>query len=480
MIIGEVISSTDSVCVVIFNGMVKPRVGDWVTIEGNFGVIESYNYNFRSDLKAQIPFFNPENLSSAPIPPGAVVKPLSEGFLKSGIGIPAGYYTSFGKRFPLFLEHEHVLGPNGSHVNCNGISGLATKTSYLTTLLWGVEKTVPNSARFIINVKDQDLMNLHKSSEAEVDHEYYEMIGLESGPFKNVKYFSSFGSPSSKRKDVKTFGYSIQNGFASLENLMCFLDDKHRTITSLVEALIKGKEHSPAEFGPYKSWDAIWTQAPLCEDGIYPNSWSYFPLATTRRFLRELEMILKNKNTGLFLNSDRVDVVTLKDIVSATKAGETVVLDFSFMSEVEQYFCMVELINAIYGDLTSKERVLPEKVCLFMDELNKYGGKNETAHPIRDLLMEIAERGRSLGISLFSAQQVSSHVHPRILGNNATRVCGRTAPEEIGKEVYKYLGSQREWLLRLPKGELMVYHAPFGKTVKVKFPQPPFMLGSLA
>lgn len=475
--IGEVISSTDSVCEVLVSEGVQLQVGQWVDINNNCGYVEKFEYGSKGNLKATVPFFSPDSFSCAPIAPGTPVMPLSKGFFSGKGGIPAGHYSSFGNKFPLFLNPEYLLGPHGAHVNANGISGLATKTSILMTLLWGIEKTVPDSCRIIVNAKHQDLMNIHKPSRCKNDDDYYEKIGIEPSPFQNVKYYGSFGSPVLKRGDVKPFGYSIQNGLNSLPNIFCQLDDSARTITALCERIMKDRESCPAEFGTYENWQAIWTQAPLCEDSIHPNSWNYFTMATVRRFLREAELILKNQNTGVFLNTDNPEVYTMKDIVDGAKAGETIVVDFSYMTATEQFFCMTELVKAIYGNISSKDRTLPGKVCLFMDELNKYGDRREDAHPIRDLLIEIAERGRSLGISLFSAQQVCSHIHPRILANNATRICGRTASEEISKEPYRYLGNQKEWLLRLPKGELMVYHSPFGNNVKIRFPEPPFALG---
>ena len=61
------------------------------------------------------------------------------------------------------------------------------------------------------------------------------------------------------------------------------------------------------------------------------------------------------------------------------------------------------------------ERISCSKVILFVDELNKFaptGGRRRTRR-FSLISVEIAERGRSLGIILLSAQQFSSAVHTR-------------------------------------------------------------------
>ena len=476
--IGTVISSTDSICEVELDPLYEPKVGDWFSINGNFAQLESYSYNRKRELRAIVPFFSASLFASAPIPPGTQVNPLSEGFCRKENGIPVGFYMSTKNRFPMYLDLDYVTGPHAAHMNASGLSGAATKTSFLMSTLWAISKLVLESCRIIVNNKQQDLMNIHQSSKVPVDQEYYDLIGLKSEPFTNVKYYASYGSPSLKRKDVKPFGFSIETGFASLGTVFCNLKDDSRTIVSLCERLIRDKDAFPAEFGDYKNWEAIWTEAPLAEDLTNPNSYSYFGKQTVQRFVREAQLILKNQNTGVFLDRERGDVLTLKEIIDDVKAGDTIVLDFSFMSETEQFFCMTELVKAVYGNINSKDRTLPKKVCLFMDELNKYGQAGADAHPIRDLLIEITERGRSIGVSLFSAQQMNSHVHKRILGNNATRVSGRAATEEVGKDCYRYLGNQRESLLRLKKGEMLIYHTPIGNPVRIRFPEPCFMLGN--
>ena len=53
---------------------------------------------------------------------------------------------------------------------------------------------------------------------------------------------------------------------------------------------------------------------------------------------------------------------------------------------------------------------------LVLDELNKYAPR-EGWSPIKEVLLDIAERGRSLGLILIGAQQTASEVERRVVAN---------------------------------------------------------------
>ena len=73
-----------------------------------------------------------------------------------------------------------------------------------------------------------------------------------------------------------------------------------------------------------------------------------------------------------------------------------------------------------------------------LDELNKYAPRDSSS-PIKEILLDVAERGRSLGIILIGAQQTASEVERRVVANSAIRVVGRLDSAEAGRDSY---GSQ--------------------------------------
>src|SRR5262249_56781245 len=81
-----------------------------------------------------------------------------------------------------------------------------------------------------------------------------------------------------------------------------------------------------------------------------------------------------------------------------------------------------------------KEKAGTAKPLLFvvLDELNKYAPREGTS-PIKEILLDIAERGRSLGVVLIGAQQTASEVERRIVANSAAPLVGRLGPAEAGR-----------------------------------------------
>ena len=73
-----------------------------------------------------------------------------------------------------------------------------------------------------------------------------------------------------------------------------------------------------------------------------------------------------------------------------------------------------------------------------LDELNKYAPR-EGESPIKEILLDVAERGRSLGIVLIGAQQTASEVERRIIANSSIRVVGRLDAAEASRPEYGFL-----------------------------------------
>src|SRR5205807_7017927 len=116
------------------------------------------------------------------------------------------------------------------------------------------------------------------------------------------------------------------------------------------------------------------------------------------------------------------------------------------------------------------------RTIIFVDELNKYAPAGSKGSAILEQILEVAERGRSIGIVLFSAQQFLSAVHPRVPGNAATLVLGRNGSAELSAPDYRFLDRDVKLnVTRLSKGELLLSHAVFRQPVKIQFPMPAYV-----
>ena len=109
---------------------------------------------------------------------------------------------------------------------------------------------------------------------------------------------------------------------------------------------------------------------------------------------------------------------------------------------------------------------------MVLDELNKYAPR-EGSSPIKEVLLDIAERGRSLGVILIGAQQTASEVERRIVTNSAIRVVGRLDPAEAARPEYGFLPARAAPRALLAKpGTMFVNQPDIPVPLFVEFPFP--------
>ena len=98
----------------------------------------------------------------------------------------------------LVANLDFIDGTRGAHVNISGISGVATKTTYATFLLYSLFNSgvlgddAINTHALIFNVKGEDLLFLDHDN-AQLDEEQrdrYRTLGLVPGAFKSVGVFA--------------------------------------------------------------------------------------------------------------------------------------------------------------------------------------------------------------------------------------------------------------------------------------------------
>ena len=77
-----------------------------------------------------------------------------------------------------------------------------------------------------------------------------------------------------------------------------------------------------------------------------------------------------------------------------------------------------------------------DHVVVFVDELNKYAPVDGPETYVKKMLLDLSERGRYLGLVLFSAQQFRSQVLRRVTGNAGTTVYGRMDGDELALPGY--------------------------------------------
>jgi len=109
-----------------------------------------------------------------------------------------------------------------------------------------------------------------------------------------------------------------------------------------------------------------------------------------------------------------------------------------------------------------------------LDELNKYAPREGTG-PLKDMLIDIAQRGRSLGVLLVGAQQSASRVAPEVLENASIRISGRLDAAEAERAEYGWmLPSTRARARLLKPGTMVVSQPAVPVPLVVTFPFPPW------
>lgn len=105
--------------------------------------------------------------------------------------IPAGFLETSNASVPICFNRDFLIGPEGAHLNISGISGLATKTSYVMFLLQALQQKEKDIAFIVLNVRGTDLLRLDEDNPKlqEQQKSDYQKSQMACQPFEHVTYF---------------------------------------------------------------------------------------------------------------------------------------------------------------------------------------------------------------------------------------------------------------------------------------------------
>jgi DNA helicase HerA-like ATPase len=172
------------------------------------------------------------------------------------------------------------------------------------------------------------------------------------------------------------------------------------------------------------------------------------------------------------------DASAVSDLPFGSFQDRTVyVIDVASLEEDAQDLIFARVVTKLREHLEKRDLGV-NHVVVFVDELNKYAPGDGPDTYVRKMLLDLAERGRYLGLVLFSAQQFRSQVHRRVVGNSGTALYGRMDADELATPGYSVLSpATKTKLATLEKGQLMVRHPHFTQPIFVRFPRPAIMRG---
>ncbi|MEU9028122.1 ATP-binding protein [Streptomyces sp. NPDC048383] len=401
---------------------------------------------------------------------------------------------------PIYLNLEFLDGTRGAHVSISGISGVATKTSFALFLLHSLFTSgalggrAVNAKALIFSVKGEDLLFVDQPNARLNDplRAAYGRLGLPARPFVSVGFYApplpgdTTGRPhvTGRTSGVTAFWWTLAE-FCESELLpYVFTDvaDEKNQYTMVVHQVTGRlrREARPAGNDGAVTVDGIvlrtWEEmidfiSERVTDEATRSLWAgpAVGTGTVNAFVRRLRS--SQRPLTPLLRGD-LSTVTDRPVGHSvdTSLHQVTVVDLHNLPERAQRF----VVGVVLAEETEgKEQAGPGGLLFTMiDELNKYAPR-EGSSPIKDVLLDIAERGRSLGIILIGAQQTASEVERRIVSNSSIKIVGRLDPAEATRPEYGFLpkGQRQRATLARP-GTMFVSQPEIPVPLAVEFPFP--------
>jgi uncharacterized protein len=427
---------------------------------------------------------------------------------------------------PVALDWSFLNGEKGAHLSISGISGVATKTSYALFVLYMLLETaqgrallgrhVAHTRAVVFNVKGEDLLHIDRPNSKFLNddraREMWRALGVnEPGPFESVRFYApparaegdvpAANVVSRSHTDYSVFAWTplefVRDGLIQF----VFSDTREPTQISFVvdhirAALVRHAVPSRAANGAIvlkpepvrgrsRDFDRASQQlqnapASMLSDGdvevrtfadlveflinaIENDSHGYWVPRTVgntnEAFLRRL--LAMNKRLGHLVRCDAA---------SLDLSGNVNVVDLHALHDDAQRFVVGAVLDNIWREKQGSGR--EPLYFVVLDELNKYAPRQGSS-PIKEILVDIAARGRSLGVILIGCQQNASGVDGAITDNAATKVVGRLDAGHADE--YRFLpGELRQRATRFLPGTMVIDQPVVPVPIPISFPFPPF------
>jgi hypothetical protein len=413
-------------------------------------------------------------------------------------GIPIGVYAAAGLEAPVFLDCDFLLGPEAAHLNISGVSGLATKTSAVEFLLASIFQRFPahkgSVGAVCFNVKGPDLCFLDQPGEVTgQDLRLYERLGLRPEPFADVRYFAPLRPDGVNLNTLRThpdlagnteplvWGLREVLDFAEVVMNRDDVDAKADGFIDFLAERVVGREFHdaalrtrPFQVESFADLEEFFRAifAHLEGQARGGEIWRSHHVATIRKVRNRLNNI-STRSKGLVTDDGAVNDLPW----GAFRDRSVQVIDVAGLDPLAQDLVFARVVSRLREHLERRDLGV-DHVIVFVDELNKYAPADGPDTYVRRMLLDLSERGRYLGLVLFSAQQFRSQVQRRVVGNAGTTVFGRMDGDELATPGYATLtAATRGKLATLPKGELMLRHPHFTHPIFVRFPRPAVLGG---
>ena len=437
----------------------------------------------------------------------------------------------------VFIPYSFLNGDRGAHASISGKSGVATKTSYALYLLfmlfetrWGVTARSGSShdRAVVFSVKGSDLCVIDKANNrfhpddetgAIAMQQWERLVGdANPGPFTNVAVYapSEDAEPGHDpvpdisvrdRNETHAYGWSPFR-FVEAGLLEYVLDDLESGQLSFIEQVVRlqllrwawplagdsrGRlvladpdlqtnvipstwESASRDFRTRKRDGLPAGQGVVVEDldslvefvadkvteaspGYDPTWCGGVNAATTQAFVRRM-----------WKATPRLRRLVRAGLTEVDLSAQVSVVDVHGLHADGQRFVVAAVLAHVWSQ--HENSTATGKTFVVLDELNKYAPRHQGS-PIKHLLVDIAARGRSLGVILIGAQQNPSGVDRDITNSAALEVVGQIKSSEAS-ELGFLPPTMRSRAQIIPPGTMITNQPLLPAPVPIRFPFPPY------
>jgi len=400
---------------------------------------------------------------------------------------------------PMYIDLEFLDGTRGAHVNISGVSGVATKTTYALFLLYALFHSEvlgayrANTKAIVFNVKGEDLLHLDKLN-ARIDSDpgaraQYEMLGLPSGPFESVGLWAPVSARAGgqaipdtggRKEGVHAYYWTIKEFVREryLRFLFAEAESERSQIADLV-ARVESFLDRDAEDDPEHDASVVLGGIPIAsfeelvdyiagelddDSSLWRGRMAESTVAAFQRRLEAARFRVGHLIWGREAENPKAHRIDWDQ-------SQVTVIDIHSLHDRAKRFVTGVVIKKLFEQKEQQGVRLP-LTFLVLDELNRYAPR-EGWSPIKEVLLDVAERGRSLGMILIGAEQTASEVERRIIANSAFRIVGRLDSAEAERSEYGFMPAvTRARAAILKPGSMILQQPHIPIPIQIKFPFP--------
>lgn len=431
----------------------------------------------------------------------------------------------------VFMPYSFLNGDRGAHASISGKSGVATKTSYALFLLymlfethWGdrARQASAHDRALLFSVKGADLCLLDKANRVldpatEVGEralaQWRSLEVDDPRPFQDVGVFAPAEDAAPGTAPVpdievrgkrETVAYGWSPEAMVREGLLEFVfDDLESGQLSFIEQVVRlellrwahplagdteGRVvlcEPAAEVG--RTWEsasrAYRRKEPVGRDrGVVAETLDDLVEFVADK-VSEASPAFDPRWTGnvapgtamafvrrLWKATPRLRRLVRAGLTEVTLTNQVSVVDVHALHADAQRFVVASVLARVWSEHEGSTKV--GRTFVVLDELNKYAPR-QGGSPIKSLLVDVAARGRSLGVILIGAQQNPSGVDRDVINNAALEVVGQIKASEAA-ELGFLPPVMRARAQTIPPGTMITTQPLLPAPVPIRFPFPPY------